>query len=423
MKKTAALLAALLALLLSLTSCDALLDALKQAYSSELALFSLLESEEETPGEPSGSTPTAAPTVSTPENDDPEPTTPSPATPTPTTPTPTTPTPTTPTPETPTPTPTPDGIPFKEEPVIPIYNLPRENFTDQLEREASLIIDPAIEKAIAAILVMKDDRHSTVSYAFVEDANGYASGLTANQKKLYGQIVGHAEKFEDFSITSAVHGGDALTDYLTVSKALMLNHPDIAGYLSIRPTGTLDGIRSSYFDPSADANSTVADGDVTMAQVRHDAQLLDRIVKRVVKKMPEGLTTYDKYCYLALVLCEHITYDGSAENCFSPFGALINGRCVCEGYSRAYLLLCREANLWCAYRAGSPNGSGHIWNMVKLESGVYNVDVTWCDARAPHSKNWYAYFMKSDDAFVKDGHNAKEGVKGTGSYEPSPYEK
>ena len=407
MKRIVALTAVLLALILSLTSCDMLLDALKEAYSSEPALFSFLESEPEEdvsdptassclPSDPADFTSEPAPDVTdtTPESDDP--------------------TPSEPTPD--------DGIPFTSEPAIPAYKLPEETFTDQIEKEASLIIDPAIEKAIGAILVMKDDRHSTKSYAFEEDANGYTGEFTEDQKRLYEQIVGYAENFEDFSISSDEHGGDALVDYLTVSKALMLNHPDIDGYLSVWPTGTLDGVRSSYYDPRSDGNVTVADGKVTMAQVKRDAQLLARIVRRVVDKMPEGLTTYDRYCYLALVLCEHITYDSSAKNCFTPFGALIDGRCVCEGYSRAYLLLCREADLYCAYRAGSPKGGSHIWNMVKLESGVYNVDVTWCDARETHGRNWYAYFMKSDDVFVKDGHNAKEGVIGTGTYEPSPYE-
>ena len=408
-------------LILSLTSCDVLFDALKEAYSSELALFSFFESEpeEDTSDLPTDPVLTFETAVLTTDPDEPTPTAQESETPYPTAPTPAESTPTEQTPTEPTPG---EGIPFASEPAIPAYKLPPESFADQIEKEASLIIDPAIEKAIGAMLVMKDGRHAGGSFAFVEDANGYTEEFTDKQMNIYAQIVGYAESFEDFTIKSSEHGGDALVDYLTVSKALMLNHPDIDGYLSVRPTGTLDGVRSSYYDPHSDGNVTVAEGEVTMAQVRHDAQLLARIVERVVNKMPEGLTAYDKYCYLALVLCEHITYDGSAQNRFTPFGALIDGRCVCEGYSRAYLLLCREANLWCAYRAGSPKGEGHIWNMVMLESGVYNVDVTWCDARAPHSKNWYAYFMKSDDAFVKDGHNAKEGVKGTGTYEPSPYE-
>ena len=31
-------------------------------------------------------------------------------------------------------------------------------------------------------------------------------------------------------------------------------------------------------------------------------------------------------------------------------------------------------------------------------------------------------FIRSDEAFEKNGHNAQSGVSGTGSYAPSPYE-
>ncbi len=123
------------------------------------------------------------------------------------------------------------------------------------------------------------------------------------------------------------------------------------------------------------------------------------------------------------MLSERTSYDKRPDNCFTAFGALIGGRAVCEGYACAYYLLCKEANLWCAYRDGLPEGVGHGWNMIKLDSGIYNVDVTWSDGYGlPYERDWYDCFVKSDAVFVEDGHCATSGVSGTGEFEASPYE-
>ena len=315
------------------------------------------------------------------------------------------------------------SIPFTSAPVIPEYVMPAETFADSLEKEAADIIDGAICRAIAVVSVYKDDRHSKISYAFDYDANGFVKALTANQKVLYGRLIEYAEGFERFEIKQSEYGGDLITDVLTVAKPLTLTRPDIDSYFSFSPAGNLSSIIDSYFDPYKDSNSSVKNGKAKMEDVEHGAKLLRRIIGRVVRKMPADLSTYDKYLYLATVVCAANEYDSAPENCFTPFGALVSGKSVCEGYSRAFLLLCREADLWCAYRFGMPKGTGHIWNMIKLDTGIYNLDVTWCDVYETGSKKWFYYFIKSDSAFVTDGHNANDGVKGTGTFEPNPFEK
>ncbi|MBO4500785.1 MAG: hypothetical protein J5760_00985, partial [Clostridia bacterium] len=315
------------------------------------------------------------------------------------------------------------SIPFASEQEIPEYVMPAETFPDKLEKEASEIIDRAICRAIAVVSVYKDDRHSNVSYAFDYDANGFVKELNDDQESLYRAFIAYADEFKDFELLQSDYNGDLLSDVLTISKPLSLTRPDIDSYFGFKPGGNLSTVYSSYFDPYKDANYTVKDGDIDKESVRHAAKLLQRIIKRVVAKMPEGLSTYDKYLYLATVVAEQNHYDSTPDNCFTPFGALVCGKSVCEGYTRAFLLLCREADLWCAYRFGMPKGGGHIWNMIKLDTGIYNVDITWSDNYETGSKKWFRYFIKSDSDFVSDGHNANDGVKGTGSFEPNPFEK
>lgn len=62
----------------------------------------------------------------------------------------------------------------------------------------------------------------------------------------------------------------------------------------------------------------------------------------------------------------------------TAYGALANGKAVCQGYSFAYKLLLRRAGVPAVY-VGS-DSMQHAWNMVQMENnGWYHVDVTWDD--------------------------------------------
>ena len=319
--------------------------------------------------------------------------------------------------------PTGAAIPYSRAPEIPEYKLPAEEFADDIEREASDIIDAAIEKAIAYVSVMMDDRHSFVSYAFDGDSDGYIAALDDSEKELYKSITAAADDLEDFMITDREYNGDLKKAYFALTSPIEFCRPDLASYtdvdavVGLMPDNETTRYRSVsvfYFDPYKDAGYLVS-----ASAIRHDAELLKRIVGRIVRFMPDGLTTYDKYYYLAAVLSERVFYDDRPANCYTAFGALVCGRAVCEGYASAYYLLCKEAGLWCSYRTGVPDNA-HIWNMVKLESGIYNVDITWCDKADAYRYKWYENFVKTDAEFKS--HNIKSGIESTGLPEVNPYE-
>ena len=328
-------------------------------------------------------------------------------------------------------------IPFSRTPEIVPYELPAVQTDDPVEKKASEITDGAIAKALSYVNAMKDGRHGNESFSFEADANGYTAKLDANEKRYYDLIVSAARRLEHIKISENEYPGDLKKFFFAVHEPLTYSEPDVSSYFTLSAQSYISAsddvseatthyrsVFDVYFDPERDANVTVSGGGVTMEKISRDAELLDRVVKRIVSFMPREISTYDRYYYLAAVLSELVSYDKRPDNCFTAYGALIGGRAVCEGYTGAYYLLCREAGLWCAYRNGQPEGQGHTWNMVRLDSGVYNVDVTWCDGYGkPYERYWYDCFMKSDKAFEDDGHSATSGVKCTGDFEPCPYEK
>lgn len=66
---------------------------------------------------------------------------------------------------------------------------------------------------------------------------------------------------------------------------------------------------------------------------------------------------------------------------FTAYGALVEGKAVCEGYARAFQLLCRRAGLPCVTVNGVDlsNNTAHMWNLVTVDGAPYHVDVTWDD--------------------------------------------
>ncbi len=62
------------------------------------------------------------------------------------------------------------------------------------------------------------------------------------------------------------------------------------------------------------------------------------------------------------------------------YGALVEGRAVCQGYSDAVKLVCDYYNIPAVCIAGTANGGGHMWNAIQLEDGKwYLMDLTWDD--------------------------------------------
>lgn len=106
-------------------------------------------------------------------------------------------------------------------------------------------------------------------------------------------------------------------------------------------------------------------------------------VSEAMTWIPNNATRFQIVQALHDYLVRNCVYDGSAVNeVISPsrtaYGALANGKAVCQGYSLAYKLLLRRAGVPAVY-VGS-DSMQHAWNMVQMENnGWYHVDVTWDD--------------------------------------------
>lgn len=106
-------------------------------------------------------------------------------------------------------------------------------------------------------------------------------------------------------------------------------------------------------------------------------------------------TPYEKERRLHDILIEKIEYEKGADKNQSAYSALVEGKSVCAGYARAYQYLLQRLGIPCYYCTGYA-GTDHAWNIVAMDDGYYNVDVTWDDTPGGE----YDYFNKTDSDYA-----------------------
>lgn len=106
-------------------------------------------------------------------------------------------------------------------------------------------------------------------------------------------------------------------------------------------------------------------------------------------------TPYEKERRLHDMLIERIEYEKGADKNQSAYSALVEGKSVCAGYARAYQYLMQRLGIPCYYCTGFA-GTDHAWNIVALDDGYYNVDLTWNDTPGGE----YDYFNRTDSDYA-----------------------
>ncbi|WP_026658654.1 leucine-rich repeat protein [Butyrivibrio sp. AC2005] len=93
-----------------------------------------------------------------------------------------------------------------------------------------------------------------------------------------------------------------------------------------------------------------------------------------------GMSDSEKAKYFHDYLVNNVSYIETANNKQIAYGALIEKKAVCEGYARAYALLCHMGGVENVLQYGHAMGIDHAWNIVKLQDNQwYEVDCTWDD--------------------------------------------
>lgn len=257
---------------------------------------------------------------------------------------------------------------------------------------------------------------SNVSYPYEDDNSAYEA-LDDTQKELYDEMLPKIQSLTPFEYTAKEYGYDVLDNVFVAAKALCEMHPECNLYFEIEEViegGMTVALRAVYFMPWDNEIENEKDVDA----VKEELDIFDEECNLIVESIPEDFSTYDKYRYLATIISLRTTYDNDfvgGKKTSTAYGAIEGPIAICQGYSTAFKYLCKKANLWCKSVGGTSEDVAHAWNIVKLESGTYHVDITWSDAdgNEPLDENWQRYFMLTQDEILID-HNIDDGTVADG---------
>lgn len=136
----------------------------------------------------------------------------------------------------------------------------------------------------------------------------------------------------------------------------------------------------------------------------------DRVVADIISRADTSWSDMEKALYINDYLARNCEYDKSLSK-HTAYDVFVNKTAVCQGYALAFLDLAHELGLSC--EMVSSGQLNHAWDMVKIGSSYYNVDVTWNDPTLDRiGRARHLYLLKSTDFFESEtgGHAASDWV-------------
>lgn len=186
-----------------------------------------------------------------------------------------------------------------------------------------------------------------------------------------------------------------------VKEAVLYDHPEIFW------------VESQY---SLDYN--FRDGDYIIfysnadyETVARKAEAVSNEVGALLSLVPAGLDEYSREKLVHDLLVKTAEYDTVAADdhkkypdAYGIYGFFVDKKAVCSGYAPATKLILNRVGIECRIVNGTSGGTGHMWNMVRINGQWYQLDVTQDD---PITKNasgliYYDYFNLTDSQIQAD---------------------
>lgn len=209
----------------------------------------------------------------------------------------------------------------------------------------------------------------------------YYAMLDAKGQHLYRQIFANANAFNGaFVPVEAV----PVSEIKNVIMAVYNDHPELFW---------LNTAFVCKYDKNKICAELELEFNITQEEFPETSAQFYNTVNTLLTQV-QNLSDYEKERRIHDLLIEKIEYDKGADMNQSAYSALVEGKSVCAGYARAYQYLMQRMGIPCYYCTGFA-GEDHAWNIVALDDGYYNVDVTWDDTPGGE----HDYFNKSDQDF------------------------
>lgn len=185
------------------------------------------------------------------------------------------------------------------------------------------------------------------------------------------------------------------TSYYSIFYLMLQQHPEYNynTYVWKKGNGTYGYRRSSEL--------TKSEQDKKMRQADQKAAAF------VKNKLNDQMTAAQKLKAIHDYIIRQCRYDyGQAdtdgyEDSYTAYGALVQKKAVCQGYTAAFNLLAAKAGFDSIAVCGLANRSSHTWNYVRLGNRSRYVDCTWDKTLQQGDGICYSYFNVSKEVMQR----------------------
>jgi hypothetical protein len=231
-----------------------------------------------------------------------------------------------------------------------------------------VIPENIVEQVKSAFGILEDSGISGEGLTFDTEMYPYYDCLSEEGKQLYAQVYANAlaEKTTFVPIVDIT-----TTEVENVVKLVYYDHPELFWMDS--------GYSYKYVENNICVQITLRFNE-TAENLSESRKVFEEKAFYIMEEASKLSSDYEKEQYVYMALINMTEYDKQASIHQSPYSALVNGKSVCAGYARAFQYIMIELGIPTYYCAGMTEG--HAWNIVKLEDGYYNVDLTMANKHA-----------------------------------------
>lgn len=241
----------------------------------------------------------------------------------------------------------------------------------------------------------------TSATAIIEEPEYYgraALSLLDNSEALLYAYDSIVKGVEDVSAKITVYNGVdsfSVDEFYIVLDAYMRDYTQHFWFNSapsgwFTDTGILSAIAPKY---------TMTGSELLKARAK-----FDEAVNFMISEIDPSSSDFEKEKILHDRLAAAVTYVDT-KNSHNAYGALVEGKAVCDGYAEAYQYLLRKVGIQSFIALGTstePSTNepvGHAWNYVRIDGNYYHADVTWDDQG---QQLYHSYFNLTDERILED---------------------
>lgn len=248
-----------------------------------------------------------------------------------------------------------------------------------------------------------------LALSFFNPAAANAKEKASNLKELVEIVTQHGLKRDTKEFAVKYTGPEKDIEYVVENKELAFFYDELVMYDDPSTSDDADYLSANLNVFTDDFELYSYDNVIYFKMKYYDTLSQSQYVNENIPKILDDLgvssmSNYEKVLTIHDYVCELIKYDDSKKDSVSTmYGALKNGKALCNAYSICIYKLLVESGVPCKIIGGTAgtgrDSGGHAWNIVALGDKWYYLDATWDDNDKKNDPVNYDYFLKGSQDF------------------------